>query len=134
MDAELIAAFKAARTKFEEKEMEYEQAEKEYRVIEEIMWEKMVEDGTSSVRIDGLGTCTKVLKGPYVSLDQNDPFAADELRDWCKTYGYENIFRFQPVMSSLNPIVRDMREKGEPLPPGIKITEHRRIQVLKRKD
>lgn len=132
MDAELIKAFKETRERFEAAEEALETAEKEYRAIEEIVWEKMVEDGTSSIRIDGLGTCTKVLKGPYVSLDSNDPEASIVLREWCDRNGYSNIFRFQPVMSSLNPIVKEMREQGEPLPPGIKITEHRRIQVLKR--
>lgn len=118
---------------FEAAETALTEAEKAYREVEEILWDQMVELGLSNVRIDGLGTCTKTLKGPYCSIDhEDDPMALGKFREWCEENGYTEIFRYQPAMSALNPIVKTMREKGEPIPPGIKITEHRRIQVLKR--
>jgi hypothetical protein len=133
MDAGLLNTFKERRLAFEQAEAALNEAEKAYREVEEILWDQMLELGVSNVRVDGLGTCTKTTKGPYCSIDhEDDPLALNKFKQWCEDNGYSEIFRWQPAMSALNPIVKIMREKGEPLPPGIKVTEHRRIQVLKR--
>jgi hypothetical protein len=133
MDAELLATFKERRLAFEQAQAALDESEKKYREVEEILWEQMLELGLSNVRIDGLGTCTKTMKGPYCSIDhEDDPMALAKFKEWCIDNGYSEIFKWTPSMSALNPVVKTMREKGEPLPPGIRVTEHRRIAVLKR--
>jgi hypothetical protein len=133
IDKELLDQFKTRRLAFEQAEAALAESEKAYREAEEILWDQMLELGLPNIRIEGLGTCSKVLKGPYCSIDhEDDPLALVKFRTWCEDNGYSEIFKWQPAMSALNPIVKTMREKGEPLPPGIKLTEHRRIQVLKR--
>lgn len=128
----LIQDFVAKRKHFEAAEEEAKAAEKEYREVEEVLWELLETMGVPSLRIEGLGTCTKTLKGPYCSIDkETDPMAEVKVKAWLEELGlYNEIYRFAPQMSALNPIVKEMREKGEPITPALKITEHRRIQVL----
>lgn len=132
---DLVARFSEDRRAFEDAEDALKAAEEKYRATEEAMWEAMLASGVSSIRIDGLGTCTRTVKGPYTSLDDNDPNSAAKFEAWCRENGYyDEIFRFAPQMARVNSIVREIRKRGEPIPEGTKVLEHRRIQVLKRKD
>lgn len=134
ISAELIREFKARRAAFDDLTAQQEASEKAYREIEEVMWEAMLASDTSSLRVDGLGTCTRTIKGPYVSLDDNDPHAAERFEAWCRENGhYDDVYRFAPQMARVNTIVKEMRKEGEALPPGTKVLEHKRIQVLRRK-
>lgn len=134
ISTQLIRDFTDKRRAFDEAEAALEKAEKEYRETEAVLFDAMIESSTSSIRIDGLGTCTRTIKGPYASLDDNDPKASEKFETWCRETGiYSDVFRFAPQMAKVNTIVKEMRKEGEPLPPGIKVLEHKRIQVLKRK-
>lgn len=128
----LIQDFAAKRRAFEASEQAAKDAEKAYREVEDVLWDLLASMGMSSIKVDGLGTCTKTIKGPYVSIDKDtDPDAEAKVKAWLEELGlYNEIYRFAPQMSALNPIVRDMRERGEVITPALKITEHKRIQVL----
>jgi hypothetical protein len=131
---ELLDDFRAKRTLRDTLKAQLEEAEADYDAVEEILWDKMLELDLKNMRIDGLGTCSRTVKGPYPSLDhQNDPQAEQHFTEWCRDEGiYESIFKFQPSMQSLIPIIKDMRAKGLALPPGVRVAEYKRIQVLKK--
>lgn len=135
LDPNLIAEFRQKRESMEALQNAAEAAEKDFRNVEERLWEVLDAMGLKSIKVDGLGTCTRTLKGPYCSLDHDtNPDAEEAFKEWCEQQGiYSQIWRFAPQMAALNPIVKEMRARGDATPPGVKVTEHRRIQVLKGK-
>jgi len=130
---ELLDRFIATRNAMDETGDAAKEAEKVHREVEEQLWDLMDGIGVPGLRIDGFGTVSKTLKGPYCSIDvETDPSALEKFKAWCEEQNlYGLIFRFAPQMASLNPIVKKLREEGQATPPGIKVTEHRRLQVLR---
>lgn len=131
---ELIERFQQDRIAFDMAETALKEAEKQYRETEETLYDAMLSSGVSSLKIEGLGTCTRTVLGPYCSIDREHFADAEEaFKEWCEQNGhYEEVFRFAPQMQTLNGIVRKMRKEGQSVPPGISVLEHRRIRVTQK--
>jgi len=101
--------------RLEKKEIKEDLSKKDFELesISQMLIEKYEEEDTSSIKLKDGGT-VRVQPEPYSTVAEKESF-----RVWCIENGYERELRLMP--QTVNAVVKEHLQKGDPEPPGVKV-------------